>query len=70
MTADTTAVLKVAGSPGGIERVDDRARWSALFETVTGSADGMSVISRIASRAVLLAKEATTGLGPLYLIRP
>lgn len=62
MTAGTETVLAAAEDDGGIERVDDRARWSALFEAVCGHADDMDVMNRIASKAVLLAKDAT-GLG-------
>lgn len=62
MTAGTEAVTAAAGDPGEVEHVDDQARWAALSEAVTGSADGMSVIGRIASKAVLLAKDGI-GLG-------
>lgn len=56
------AVAKRPDRLVGFEFVDDRARWSALFEAVTGNADNMSVIGRIASKAVLLAKDGI-GLG-------
>ncbi|ACZ87295.1 GNAT family N-acetyltransferase [Streptosporangium roseum] len=62
MTAGAEAVTVAAGDPGGVEYVDDRARWPALFEAVTGNADGTGVIGRIASKAVLLAKDGI-GLG-------
>jgi GNAT superfamily N-acetyltransferase len=62
MTGDAATVLTIAADLGGIERVDDQARWPAVFETVTGSVDDLSVINRIEPESILLTKPAQ-GLG-------
>jgi GNAT superfamily N-acetyltransferase len=54
--------LTAAADLGDVECITDRTRWPAVFETVTGSVNDLSVINRIGPESVLLTKTAQ-GLG-------